>query len=224
MAAKGLSVQEYLRAALPSAGAAGGGLTGQGTELAAVAEKQAARQLRRAVADALAALAAAHALGSADDDGSGGSGSGSGAPREAVLAFVLQEGLVDPCPLVRDAMLVAGSALVDAYAPHAAHAARLLHLLEAHMDSAERDAAAVAAAAAATAAAKADKATGAAGAVGKGGSKGGKDGKGSPAGAAAEDPVVLGDRRREGTVALLGSVAKHLDKADPKVRLLAFGL
>lgn len=220
MAAKGLSVEEYLRAALPGTSSSssstgnGGNSQNQSPEVAAFEEKEATRRIRSAVGEALASLAGAQTLGAVGggpehpgDDSGGGGDRGEKLPLlDEVLEFVLSEGLADPAPQVRESMLGAGTSLVDAYAPDAHHASNLLAILEAHMSkNADRGAASASGGAAAVApvsSSKKDK---------------GKASSSASAAASKEDPIVLGDRRREGTVALLGTIAKHLDKGDPKV-------
>lgn len=224
MAAKGLSVEEYLRAALPGTSSTSSGNGGNGTqspEVTAFEEKEATRRIRSAVGDALASLAGAHTLGEVgggpehpEDDVQGGGGVEKQPLLDEVLEFILSEGLADPSPQVRETMLGAGTSLVDAYAPHSHHASNLLAILEAHMSkNSDRGAASAGApgGAPAVSSSKKDK--------GKGNSA-----TNAAAAASKEDPIVLGDRRREGTVALLGTIAKHLDKSDPKVRQDDYGL
>jgi hypothetical protein len=91
---------------------------------------------------------------------------------EVVFPFLLNHGVVDPDEAVRQRMVSAGMALIDAYG--SGHAAALLPIFEGVLAA--------------------------------------------PAGA-GED-VRAFDWRREGTVVLMGSTARHLDAADPKVQAI----
>lgn len=88
---------------------------------------------------------------------------------EIIFPFLLRFGVVDPCDAVRQHMVSAGMALIDAYG--ASQAASLLPIFEGVLETpAER----------------------------------------------GEDLRAF-DWRREGTVVLMGSTARHLDKTDPKI-------
>jgi hypothetical protein len=197
MAAQGLTVEEYLNAALPSEqdggadgwGAASGGGALDDGEREDESEAGCRKRVREAVGEALAACGQACALGPVEADGLLG----------VALRFVVEHGLCDPHAAVRAAMLAAGSAVVEGYGS-AGQAGPLLVLLEHAMDEAL---------------AKSDQALAKASSGKKGKASSQHEGL-SEAGRARV--AELDDLRREGTVALLGSVAKHLDKTDPKVR------
>ena len=91
---------------------------------------------------------------------------------EVVFPFLLDRGVVDPDEAVRQQMVSAGMALIDAYG--SGHAASLLPIFEGVL--------------------------------------------GAPA--AAGEELSAFDWRREGTVVLMGSTARHLDAADPKVQAI----
>lgn len=130
-------------------------------EIAAAAERAKAGA-RGGVASALEELGKAKAL---DPDGPD-------KHLEVAFPFLLKQGVVDPDEAVRQQMVSAGMALIDAYGQ--GHAAALLPIFEGVL----------------------------------------------AAPAAAGEDVRAFDWRREGTVVLMGSTARHLDAADPKVQAI----
>jgi hypothetical protein len=144
----------------------------------------------------------------------------------AVLGFVVEHGLVLQSQEERNAMLKAGAALIE---PHAEeHIGWLLTFLEGHIESGnavEKQHSTLRK----KMAAKAKAVDSAAEAWGKGSAAasqkaGGKAGRqlanaGEPdeAEQALFKQLLQLDQRREGLVVLLGTLARHLDKEDPKV-------